>query len=201
MILKSVLGVVGWMLMVVGAAAAETTTDLWLHIRVHDAGEGSKVSINLPLAVVEAAAPLIPEEARGGGARLRVENQDLSVADLRRIWRQVQKQPDTTFITVDDANGKLRVARSGGFLLIRAADAGNAANSAAAGDRTKAHGDKVEMRIPASVIDALLAGDGDSFDMGAAIRALAKSGSGELVTVNGDNETVHLWVDANADSK
>jgi hypothetical protein len=195
MIWKSVMGVVGWTLMVVGAAAAEATTDLWLHIRVHDAGEGSKVSINLPLAVVEAAAPLIPSDASGGGARLRVEDQDLSVADLRRIWRQVQSQPDATFITVDDANGKLRVAWSGGFLLIRAAD------GASGGGKAKPHGDRVEMRIPATVIDALLSGNGDSLDMGAAIRALARSGSGDLVTVNGDNETVHLWVDGNADAR
>jgi hypothetical protein len=187
-------GVMGVALLLLGAAAAEAKTDLWLHIKVHDANEGSRVNITLPLSVVEAATPLIPEEARTAEG-LRVDDHDLSVQDLRRIWREVQRQPDATFVTVDGPNGKVRVARRGGYLLIEAAD-----HRTALGDGR--HGsERVEVRIPVAVVDALLQGGGDRFDLAAAIGALARTGEGELVTVNGDHETVRMWVDGAAESR
>ncbi len=48
------------------------------------------------------------------------------------------------------------------------------------------------------MVDALLQGSGDRFDLAAAIAALARNGEGELVTVNGDHETVRMWVDGDA---
>jgi hypothetical protein len=169
------------------AVAAEASSDLWLHVKVRESGgDGGRVSISLPLSVVEAVAPLLPAEARTA-ARLRVGDQDLSVADLRRIWRQMRSAPEATFITVDDASGHVRVARQGATLVIRAADTGP-------------HGDRVEVRIPAAVVDALLAGNEQSLDLAGAITALARSGQGELVTVNGDNDTVRMWVDSDAGS-
>src|SRR5579864_4487324 len=113
--------VMGIALLLMGAAAAEAKTNLWLHIKVHDGHDDSRVSINLPLSVVEAATPLIPEEVRTA-SQLRVDGHDLSVPDLRRIWREVQRQPDAAYVTIDEGHARVRVARSGGYLLIRAAD-------------------------------------------------------------------------------
>jgi hypothetical protein len=183
--------VMGIALLLMGAAAAEAKTDLWLHIKVHDGNDDSRVSVNLPLSVVEAATPLIPEEARTAGS-LRVDGRDLSVQDLRRIWREVQRLPDATYVTVDEPHGKVRVARGGGYLLIRAADDGTSERSG------RRHAERVEARIPATVVDALLKGSGDRFDLAGAIEALARNGEGELVTVNGDHETVRMWVDGDA---
>jgi hypothetical protein len=175
-------------LMLLGAAAAEAKDGLWLHIKVHDGSDGSRVNVSLPLSLVELAAPALPTEARTA-ARLRIGDQDLSVADLRRVWQQVKSAPDATFIAVDDATSHVRVARRAGFLVIRAVDDG------------RQHGDRVEMRIPATVVDALLAGSGQQLDLAGAVAALARAGEGELVTVNGDNDTVRLWVDGDADSR
>jgi len=196
-------GVMGVALLLLGAAAAEAKTDLWLHIKVHDANEGSRVNITLPLSVVEAATPLIPEEARTAEG-LRVDDHDLSVQDLRRIWREVQRQPDATFVTVDGPNGKVRVARRSGYLLIEAADHRRTALGAgdwSQGSQGRHGGERVEVRIPVAVVDALLQGGGDRFDLAAAIGALARTGEGELVTVNGDHETVRMWVDGAAESR
>lgn len=198
--------VMGLTLMLMGAAAAEARTALWLHIKVHDSGEGSRVSINLPLSVVGAAAPLIPEDARTAG-RLRVDDRDLSVEDLRRIWREVRRQPEGTYLTVDEPEGRVRVARSGGHLLIQAMGGPDRAGrrdsqGAEHGRRLRtADGEHVEVRIPVPVVDALLAGGGDRFDLAGAIEALAATGEGELVTVNGDHETVRMWVDADAEGR
>ena len=193
--------VMGIALLLMSAAAAEAKTDLWLHIKVHDGNDDSRVSINLPLSVVEAATPLIPEEARTAES-LRVDGRDVSVQDLRRIWREVQRQPDATYVTIEETHGKVRVARSGGYLLIRAADRDTPAPAPESGggggrDRRNA-GEHVEVRIPVPVVDALLQGAGDRFDLAGAIAALARNGEGELVTVNGDHETVRMWVDGDA---
>lgn len=185
--------VMGIALLLMGAAAAEAKTPLWLHIKVHDGNDDSRVSINLPLSVVQAAAPLIPEEARTAGS-LRVEGRDLSVQDLRRIWREVQRQPDAAYVTVDSGHGKVRVARSGGYLLVQAQNKDTADGAAA-----RRRGEQVDVRIPAPVVDALLSGGGDRFDLAAAVEALARTGEGELVTVNGDRETVRMWVDADSE--
>jgi len=189
--------VMGIALLLMGAAAAEAKTDLWLHIKVHDGNDDSRVSINLPLSVVQAATPLIPEEARTAG-QLRIDGRDLSVQDLRRIWREVQRQPDAAYVTVDEGHTKVRVARSGGYLLIRAADRNDSEDS---GRRHAEDAKHVVVRIPVPVVDALLQGGGDRFDLAAAVAALARTGEGELVTVNGGRETVRMWVDGDSEGR
>lgn len=165
------------------AFAGSRTDDLWLHVKVHDASEDSRVTINLPLSVVEKAGPMIPKEARTSG-RIRFDDEDFSVAELREMWQEVQRKPDATFITVDERDSKVRVAKRGNTLHVFAVDKG-------VGKRNE----EVEIKIPVPVIDALLSGEGDQLNIGAAIQALARQGAGELVTVTGDDETVRIWVD------
>lgn len=164
-------------------AGSRSTDDLWLHVKVHDANEDSRVTINLPLSVIEKAGPMIPREARTSG-RIRFEDEDFTIAELREMWREVQRKPDATFITVDERDSKVRVAKRGNTLHVFAVDKG-------VGKRDE----EVEIKIPVPVIDALLSGTGEELNIGAAIQALARQGAGELVTVTGDDETVRIWVD------
>jgi hypothetical protein len=181
--------VLGLALLAIGTAAAQAsaTSDLWLHIRVRDGEEGSKVSLTLPLSVVEAATPLIPDRARSC-SHIRIDDRDLTVADMRKIWSELRRHPDADYVTVDGHDGSVRVARRGGYLVMRTRDA----------DR---RGEQVEVKIPVAVVDALLSGGGDRFNVAAAIDALVRQGEGELVTVNGDNETVRMWVDRTSESR
>lgn len=168
------------------AAHATDTDDLWIHIHVRDADEG-RVSINLPISVVERMGNVIPADTRGN-ARLRFDDEDISVADLRQIWADLRKHPDATFITVDEADSKVRVAKIAGNLVVRAQDRGAGRH------------EQVEMKIPGAVVDALLSAPGEQLNMGAALKALAREGEGEIVTVTGDGETVRIWIDASSES-
>jgi hypothetical protein len=56
------------------------------------------------------------------------------------------------------------------------------------------------MKIPGAVVDALLSSPGEQLNLGAALKALARHGEGEIVTVTGDGETVRIWIDDNSDS-
>lgn len=164
-------------------AGSRSTDDLWLHVKVHDANEDSRVTLNLPLSVVEKAGPMIPREARTSG-RIRFDDEDFTIVELREMWREVQRKPDATFITVDDRDSKVRIAKRGDTLHVFAVERGHGNGK-----------EEVEIKIPVPVIDALLSGSGEELNIGAAIQALARQGAGELVTVTGDDETVRIWVD------
>lgn len=170
-------------------ARAADTQDLWIHIRVLDAKDG-RVSINLPISVVERMGNVLPADASDkGGGRLRFNDEDITVSDLRQIWADLRKHPDATFITVDEADSKVRVAKIAGNLVVRAHETGAGRD------------EKVEMRIPGPVVDALLSAPGEQFNVGAAMKALARQGEGEIVTVTGDGETVRIWIDDSSESQ
>lgn len=176
-------------LLAVGVMAARVSAeDLYIHVKVHDAKEDSHVNINLPLSVVEKSSAFIPSDARKSG-KLRIDDKDVSVAELREMWAELQKHPDATWISVDEKDSKVRVSKRGNYLHILA------------NDRKDGSNENVEIKIPASVVAAMLSTNGDELDIAAAIRALAREGEGELVTVTGDNETVRIWVDAQSESK
>lgn len=165
-----------------GAAAA---ADLWLHVKVDGGRKGTeKVEINMPLSMIESFAPMLQGRVKDGGRdgkRLRIDDRDYDVAELRRIWRELEDGPDATYITVNEPDSKVRIAKSGSYLVMTAVERGD--------------GENVEARIPIPVVGALLSGSGDGLDIGAALRELARFGKGELMTVTSDEETVRIWID------
>ena len=169
---------------------AAADSDLWLHVRV-DGRNGESVNVNLPLSLVEAALPMIPEEHFREG-RLMIDGRhwgsdhDLSVADLRNIWNELKSSPDMTFVTVEDHHERVKVAKSGAYLLVDIDDDGR---------------ESAQVRMPMVVVDALLSGDGETLDIRAAIEALAAHGEGELVTVSEDDEQVRVWVDRSPETE
>jgi len=170
------------------AAMPADSDDLWIHIRVLDAKDG-RVSINLPISVVERMGNVLPADtSEKGGGRLRFNDEDITVSELREIWADLRKHPDATFITVDEVDSKVRVAKVAGNLIVQAQERGGGRD------------EQVEMKIPGAVVDALLSAPGEQFNVGAAMKALAREGEGEIVTVTGDGETVRIWIDALADS-
>jgi hypothetical protein len=56
--------------------------------------------------------------------------------------------------------------------------------------------EKVQIRMPLAVVDALLSGSGESMDIGAALMQL-KGQRGEIVTVDGSDSNVRIWIDEN----
>jgi hypothetical protein len=163
------------------SAASAAAADLWLHLKV-DGGKGGteKVEINMPLSMIESFTPMLQGKMKDGG-RVRIDDRDYDVAELRRIWRELENGPDATYITVNEPDSKVRIGKSGSYLVMTAVEHGD--------------GENVEARIPISVVGALLSGSGDGLDVAAALRELARFGEGELMTVTSDDETVRIWID------
>lgn len=174
----------------VSAGGGAMAADLWLHVKVDGGRRGTeKVEINMPLSMIESFAPMLQGRVRddgrdGRGYRVRIDDRDYDVAELRRIWRELEDGPDATYITINEPDSKVRIAKRGSYLVMTAVER-------AGGD----HGENVEARIPIPVVGALLSGRGDGLDFGAALRELARFGEGELMTVTSDEETVRIWID------
>jgi hypothetical protein len=169
------------------AAGTATADDLWLHVAVDEGPEGARVRVNLPLSMAETALGMIPEEELRGG-KVRFEDSELTVAELRQLWTELQQSPDATFVEVEETDQRVQVSKSGGYLLVKAFEGG---------ERSQ----QVDVRIPAAVVDALLSGDGEELNVAAAVRALASHGAGELVTVADDETKVRVWVDGLAEMR
>ena len=168
-------------------ARAADTDNLWIHIRVLDAKDG-RVSINLPISVVERMGNVMPSDT-GEQGRLRFNDEDITVSEMREIWAKLRKHPDATFITIDERDSRVRIGKVAGNLVVRAHERGAGRD------------EQVEMKIPGPVVDALLSAPGEQLNVGAAMKALAREGEGEIVTVTGDGETVRIWIDANSESQ
>ncbi len=166
------------------AAATAAADDLWLHVRV-DEERGGKVTVNLPLALIEKAIPLLPEE-HARHLHFDAHRIDSDLADLRAMWREVRDSPDMTFVTVEEDDETVRVWKEGGYLHVRVRERG---------DETS-----VDVRVPAAVVDALLSGEGEELDLEAAIDALVAQGEGDLVTVRDRDDQVRVWVDRVAEA-
>jgi hypothetical protein len=162
-------------------AGSAMAADLWLHVKVDGGRRGTEqVEINMPLSMIESFAPMLQGKVKDGG-RVRIDDRDYDVAELRRIWRELEDGPDATYITVNEPDSKVRIAKRGSYLVMTAVE--------------REAGENVEARIPISVVGALLSSPGQGLDISAALRELARFGEGELMTVTSDEETVRIWID------
>lgn len=166
------------------ARQAAAGSDLWLHIKVNEKEGGARVSVNLPVSAVGKMAGALPSDAH----HIRLEGDDMDAADLRRMWEAVKDSPDAEFVTVEERDDHVRVAKRGNYLVIRA-DQG--------GERSS----RVDVKVPAAVVEALLSGPRNQLNLSAALEALARHGEGELVTVDDGGDTVRIWVDRAAESR
>jgi hypothetical protein len=157
-------------------------TERYLHVRVDGATAGERVRVNVPLSLAEKILPAIDSGDLHNG-RVRICKADLDNVDIRAILDAVRTSPDNEFVTVEEHDQHVRVAKSGGNLVVHVIDK----------DR---HPETVDVTIPMTVVDALVAtAKSDELDIAAAIRALSDAGASFLVTVHDAEQDVRIWVD------
>jgi len=171
------------------AAAQSETAGKWLHVRVIESGDGESVRVNVPLALAEAILPSLKiKHLQNGKVKIedhvRVHMEDV---DLRAILDAVKSAEDGEFVTVESKNkDNVRVAKRGGYLLVEVRE----------NDKDGKQREKVDVKVPMAVVEALLSGGKDELDILAAIRALARHGDTELVSVQDGKSTVRVWIDS-----
>jgi len=152
----------------------------WLHVRVEET-KGSKVSVNLPLSVVEVALKAAPETViRDDHFRLGRHGSDLKISDFRKVWLELKKTPDVDLVTAEDGDEKVTVAKKGDLVFVKVEKAGAR--------------EEVHVEVPTAVVDALFEGDGDALNVRGAL-ALLQTRRGDIVRVNDKDNTVRVWID------
>ncbi len=178
--------------------AGAATTDRWLHIRVEENdGRGEKVKINLPLSMLAKLAGAIDLEEIDGhtfhGGRIRIDDADIDHVDLRAMWNAVKEADDMEFVSIESTSENVTVAKDQGYLLVRVRSGRDDDDEESGDDRQR--GERVNVRVPLAVVDALLSAGENEFDLQAALMALAESGEGELVLVEDGDSSVRIWID------
>jgi hypothetical protein len=164
-----------------GAAPLQAQTP-WIHIEVDEnEADASHVKVNLPLSVVEIALMAAPKKiVDDGRIRLHPIDEDLDVEDLRRMWNELRAAPDSELVTVEKNEETVSIRRRGEEILIDVDD--------------RRDGDKVQVRVPVTVVDALFSGEGQELNLKDAFSEL-KSLRGDVVRVDDGETKVRIWID------
>lgn len=153
----------------------------WVHVRmVDDSEDGDHVSINMPVQTIAAMLPMIESEDLKDG-RIRIDGRELDGQDLRTLWASIRDAEDGTFLTMDTKHEKVQVAKAGNLLTIRCDD--------------DAEGDRVDVKVPIAVVNALLSGEAEELNLLAGLEAMEEHGHEIQVTVNDEHTALRIWVD------
>lgn len=165
-------------------AASSSRGDRWLHVRViNSEAKGETVRVNIPLELAEKVLPTINKRELHGG-KVRIDNAHMDEIDIRALAEALRTSKDGEFVTVQAHDADVRVAKQNGFMLVNVVEKNSSKNN------------KVDVKVPMKVVDALLSAGKDELDIVAALRALSAQGDVELVTVKNDENTVRVWVDS-----
>jgi hypothetical protein len=171
----------GMMALVTPATAAPA--EKYLHVNVENPAQGESVKVNVPLAMAEKILPAINNHGLHDG-KVSIHNADMNGVDLRALLDAVRTAPDNEFVTVQDKDSNVRVAKANGNIIVHVID-------------TKSKDQTVDVTVPLKIVDALFAtAKDDQLDIAAALRALSDAGDIVLVTVHDSSQKVRVWVDS-----
>ena len=193
------------------AAQAQQGPQPWIHLDMTGERADMNMNINLPLAAIEAALALAPEAIVDGDGQLQLGGRrEIPVAAVRAAWMQLRDAGDIEIANIQNGPQSIRVAREGATLLVDVigtdeddaehegdgddGDAGHDRDGDGDRDRDRDGIGEVQIRVPVSVVDALLAGDGDTLDVRAAIQELSAL-RGEMVQVIQPDARIRVWID------
>jgi hypothetical protein len=168
-----------------GKSSEPSKQDRWLHIRVDNPDSKEEtVRVNVPLELAEKVLPTINRDRLQSG-KVKIDEIDCHGVDLHALLDAVRTSKDGEFVTVQNKDSDVRVAKESNYFLVHVVDKNHASK--------KSH---VEVKIPMKVVDALFSGGKDELDLVAGLRALSVQGDTELVSVKNDQNTVRIWLDS-----
>jgi phosphoribosylanthranilate isomerase len=189
---KSILAGVGLLALSVlpAATAAAQTGTAWLHVRVEEAKDATKVAVNLPMTVVEAVLKASPEMIQKHGKIHLGEEHGLKMADLRKIWKELAAVGDAELVTVESEDENVKVMRKGDLVQVFVDSKPKADKD---GKPVKG-AEEVRVEVPVSLVDAFLSGEGEEGNIEAAVAELQKR-RGDIVRVKDSDSNVRVWID------
>ncbi len=167
-----------------GQNVTASSHDRWLHVRVTNPGKNEEtVRVNVPLELAEKVLPTINKDRLHSG-KVRFDDIDCHGVDLRALVDAVRTSKDGEFVTVQNKDSDVRVAKQNGYLFVHVFEKNRPKKS------------QVEVKVPMKVVDALFSAGKDELDLVAALHALSAQGDTELVSVKDEENTVRVWLDS-----
>jgi hypothetical protein len=201
-VLCLLVGVVVMGAVAVKKTAAAATPEKFIHVRVNDVSKGEMVSVNLPLSLAEKVIPTIHNGNLHNG-KVTIGNVDMQDVDVRALLAAVASSPDNEFVTVKEKDQEVRVAKSKGNFIIHVTDLNSDSDESNKSDKSdkkyEKRGQKVDITIPISVVNALVPNEKQELDLVAAIHALSNASEALLVTVHDGTQEVRIWIDSQND--
>lgn len=143
-----------------------------LHVEVNESG-GDSVSISVPFGFAQAALKI------AGKVDMEMEDDDLSVEEMRDAWTSLRESGEPAVIDVKDGEDRVHITNVKGMVLV---DVGG-------------KNEKVKIRVPEDAVDALLSGTGNKLDLAAALGALKDGHTGDIVNIEDGADRVRIWID------
>jgi len=176
---------------------AQSAAEKWLHVSVLSReANGETVRVNVPLTLIEKVLPAINKDKLRAG-RVRVSEFKVEGVDIRAVFEAVKDTRDGEFVTVESHKENVRVAKEKGYLIVKVREMKQPRAAEKVAEKpAEPFEERVDVKVPLTVVEALLSGAKDELDLVAAIRALSAHGDAILVTVEDRRNTVRIWVDS-----
>lgn len=173
--------------LLLAAIAWASSPERYLHVRVTNPGTHEMVRVNLPLSLAEKVIPAINHGQLRDG-KVHIGGFTANDVNVRAILDALKTSPEGEFVTVQDNDSDVRVAKEHGQLVVHVKDKNGKEN--------------VDVTIPWNVAQALISDTSeDQLNIEAAIKALEAAGDLTLVTVTDNEESVRVWIDSNSGDK
>jgi ribonuclease HI len=165
-----------------GAVVWAASPERYLHVRVSNPTTHELVRVNVPLSLAEKIIPAINHgQLRDGKVQFGGFSADN--VNLKAILEALKTAPEGEFVTVQQNDSDVHVAKEHGQLVVHVID--------------KNSKEKVDVTIPWAVAEALISDTTENqLNLEAAIRALQNAGDLTLVSVVGHDESVRVWIDS-----
>lgn len=170
-----------------GTLLFAVTTTRYLHVRVNNAVTHEVVRVNVPLSLAEKIIPAINKGKLHDG-KVHIGKFKTDDVNLPQILDALKTAPEGEFVTVQQNDNDVRVAKEHGMLVVHVVDQHSKEN--------------VDVTVPWEVAQALSSDvDENQLNIEAGIKALEKAGDVTLVSVVGKNENVRIWVDSSSSAE
>jgi hypothetical protein len=171
----------------VAVIAWASSPERYLHVRVTNPGTHELVRVNLPLSLAEKVIPAINHGQLRDG-KVQIGGFTANDVNVRAILDALRTAPEGEFVTVQQNDSDVRVAKEHGQLVVHVKDKNGKEN--------------VDVTIPWNVAQALISDTNENqLNIEAAVKALEGAGDLTLVTVTGSDESVRIWIDSNSSDK
>ncbi len=166
-------------LLVTGIGLAQEPTR-WINVTVTETHDNTNVQLHLPMSLIATVLDAVKtDELNHGKIDLDLDG---AKVDWVAVLKAVRDAPDAEFVKVDSEDADVRVTKQGGTLLINVVSKEDS-------------GEKVDVTVPASLLDAISVDENNRLDVKALVARLSEVGNGDLVRVTSPDANVRVWIE------